>query len=155
MSIVQKLIEKNVKEHGLAIQFIFPTKEQPGPKFAYTVGMTDIGQPELVVIGLPESLAGMVFNRVFEELRAGTRTGQETSIEKVLSVPLLMHTADESLAYPYTVQCQRYYQERGIKPAFKQLIWPDTAGVYPHEQGFDEEMVDLQPYLCNQSSTAE
>lgn len=105
-----------------------------------------IGHPELLVFGLPDELAGMVFNRVYAKLKDGIRTGHEDLIENVLSVPLLIHKADDSLAYPRTIQGQVYYSVRGIKPVYKQVIWPDTAGVYPHQQGFAPQMKPIQPY---------
>jgi len=147
MSYAQELIRDRVEKYGLAIQFAFPTEEGQGPRFAYTIGMTDIGHPELLVIGLPDELAGLVFNQVHGELRKGQRTGRELLIEKILSVPLLVHATDPVKSCAYTIQGDEYYRIKGLKPVYSQLIWPDPAGVYPHQDGFDEDMREIQPYL--------
>lgn len=147
MSYTQEMIRDRVEKFGLAIQFAFPTEEGQGPRFAYTIGMTDIGHPELLVIGLPDELAGLVFNQVHDELRTGQRSGTELVIEKILSVPLQVHATDPGKSSTYTIQGDEYYRIRGLKPVYSQLIWPDPAGVYPHQDGFDEDMRQIQPYL--------
>lgn len=147
MSYAQEMIRDRLKKHGLAIQFTFPTEEGQGPRFAYTIGMTDIGHPELLVIGLPDELAGLVFNQVHNELRTGQRTGRELMIEKILSVPLLVHATDPGKSCAYTIQGDEHYRIRGLRPVYSQLIWPDPAGIYPHQEGFDEDMKQIQPYL--------
>ncbi|MBD8088759.1 DUF4262 domain-containing protein [Pseudomonas fluorescens] len=153
---IQRMIQDNVNEHGLAIQFVFPTKEHPGPSFAYTIGMTDIGQPELLMFGLPHNLAGMVFNQIHAQIKAGSMTGEEDSIDELLSVPLLVHSADDTQAAQYTVQCHQYYLGTDKKPVFKQLLWPDTNGVYPHQVGYEEKFKEIQPYVClDRNPTAE
>lgn len=149
MNRIQAMLARHIREHGVVIQFVFATEEHPGPTFAYTIGMTDIGAPELIVFGFPQELAGGLMNHLFNEMRTCNMPRDLEKIEDLMSVPLLLESIDSEVAGEYAVQADVYYAQRERKPVFKQILWPDEKGCYPYEKGFDRELKDIQPYLGN------
>lgn len=57
---------------GFAVQGVFPTDDDDGPSFCYTVGLTARGWPELIVLG-PIDVGHPLLNRVVEYLDSGER----------------------------------------------------------------------------------
>lgn len=151
MNRIQAMLAKVIREHGMAIQFVFATEEEPGPNFAYTIGMTDIGAPELIVFGFPQQLAGGVMNHLFNEMRTCQLQRDLDKVEDLLSVPLLLESIDSDVASEFTVQAEVYYEQRGRKPVYKQMLWPDEQGIYPNQKGFDKALREVQPYLGNKN----
>lgn len=152
MNPIQMMLSRTIEQYGMAIQFVFPTEEHPGHHFAYTIGMTDIGQPELILFGCPQEVVGHVFNVMFAGIKEGAIPRDLDKIDDVLGVPLLAHKTTTTEASKYAVQCLEYYHRRGKQPEFKQLLWPDANGVYPHQDGFDEKYKQQQPYIACESS---
>lgn len=147
MNRIQQMIEKNIDQYGIALQYVFPTEEDPGPAFLYTIGMTNIGAPELIVFGLDPHMMMPIFNQIFDEIRKGFRPKKAEVIADLMSVPLLLHPVSREAISEFGVQCLEYYKHKGISPKFCQVLWPDTDGKYPHEKGFQEHMRQHQPYI--------
>jgi flagellar hook protein FlgE len=53
-------VQKMIGEHGWAVIGVFPTAQDDGVPFAYTVGLTDKGLPELAVYGLDPVTGGAI-----------------------------------------------------------------------------------------------
>ncbi len=49
MELIQRLISKNIDQHGVALQSFYFKDHDEIPAYTYTVGMTGIGLPELIV----------------------------------------------------------------------------------------------------------
>ena len=46
-----------IAAHGWTVIGVFPTPEDPGPSFAYTVGLSGKGLPEVAIYGLHTQIA--------------------------------------------------------------------------------------------------
>lgn len=55
-------IRSLVATHGHAIQGVFPRAGDPGVPFAYTVGLTPAGHPELIVAALDFATMQQILN---------------------------------------------------------------------------------------------
>jgi hypothetical protein len=53
-----------IAAHGWTVIGVFSTPEDPGPSFAYTVGLSGKGLPELAIYGLHAQIAHSVLNEV-------------------------------------------------------------------------------------------
>src|SRR5437764_5365551 len=51
-----------IAQYGWALTMVEPTPTDPGIPFAYTVGLTAHGQPELVIAGLDPHIAQALLN---------------------------------------------------------------------------------------------
>lgn len=118
-----------VDEHGWAVRHV-GAGERPGEAaLSYTVGLTTLGHPEIVVVGMPFSPAQTFLNEAGAQVRAG-RVFTHGEVDRTLAgVPVVFVAvvADGAL----TAVRQVY----GDAPAL-QLVWSDSAGHLPWQPGY-------------------
>ncbi|AYG47773.1 DUF4262 domain-containing protein (plasmid) [Pseudomonas sp. Leaf58] len=143
--LIQEAITQNIEKYGLHVQYVFASEDTPS--FIYTIGMTDIGAPELLVFSLPPQDLYEAISQLYHEMRMGQRPKDSDRITDLWSVPMILESVDREDAAQYTLQAEAYYRGKGVKPVYKQMVWPDTHGKYPHQYGFDKTLRASQPYL--------
>lgn len=125
-----------IAEHGWMIQGIFPSAGEEGAPFAYTVGLTVAGLPELVISGLPADVAHQLLNAaarksLAEEFRVGRLVTGVASVDfRVVEAP----AAEVNMAW-------HLYPGKPVRSL--QLVWPDRDGNYPGDPGWS--LGDAQP----------
>lgn len=109
-----------------------------GRRVAYTIGLTQKGQPEVVLIGLPIALAQQMLNRLGhqvvnhgEELTPGVRLDLRDN------GPMQLVWVDDQS--PLTVLTAMY----GARARVLQLVWPDKTGAWPWDAVYSA--AELQP----------
>lgn len=127
-----------IAKFGWAVVHVVPTEDDPPGTvgFAYTVGLTGYGFPELTVAGLPPETGHVLLNevagRVCDEgllLRHGHRL-RGLLIGQVVRV--VAGEASETL-FPGAA-LMRYGDDR---VRLLQLVWPDPADRLPWQSGYD------------------
>lgn len=155
MDQIQELIDRI----GWACQGVFPGLHDEDPRcWVYTVGFgPSLGHPELAMFGLPFEITCEILNGVGERLRVGgpawidgeTRTdvvGPQDGVD----MPVCAVTVAPDYHADHFGVAIRYYREHALgEPTFLQLMWPDSKGLLPWQDGFDEQMRDAQPILGN------
>lgn len=141
----QAAIDQSIKQRGIHIQPILASDD--GPSYVYTVGMTLIGAPELIVFGLPPQAAASMVLTLFNEMRMGNRPKDQKEIIDLARVPLRLEDVSRAAIDDYTGQGDDYLTSHGHMPKYRQLMWPDEQGVFPNEKGFDERYRASQPYI--------
>jgi hypothetical protein len=127
-----------IAEHGWMIQGVFATETSPGPPFAYTVGLTAAGLPELIITGLPHDLAPAILNNAAQS-HLETELVPGKVCDTAASVPLRIAPAPNA-------EIGVAYQLYGERASALQLVWPDDAGIYPDEPDWNLP-ADAQPLL--------
>lgn len=119
---------ETIARHGWMIQGVFPTEEGPGTAFAYTVGLTAAGLPELVISGLPMDLAATLLNDA-------ARISLATEIKHGETITAIANVAFNVIDAPKAAigLARRFYGENAKA---LQLIWPDERGHYPNDTGW-------------------
>jgi len=105
--------------------------DDDGIEFAYTIGLSTLGFPEIITYGLPQQVAHACLNFLGQRVIAGKPPKIGCPIEQVFrdSRGYLIDVADTSdlvvvgQIYPETVATQ--------------LIWPDWRGRFPWESGYN------------------
>jgi len=140
---VQQRIEDNIREHGVAI--IFTRTELAGAtlNLAYTIGLADIGCPEVLVFALPAESAHMILNDIARRAREGTLPMNEP-LHDLANLPLVLKPVAPSIAAEYIVQANARI---GRELPALQLVWSDTRGLFPWEEGFETRLLAAQPPL--------
>lgn len=146
-------IDRSIAQTGIHIQPILPSDENP--PYVYTVGMTLIGAPELIVFGLPPQVAASMIHKMFAEMRMGNRPKNQKDIIDLASVPLRLENVSRSAVDEFTGQGDAYLVSHGHRPKYQQLMWPDEQGIFPNEKGFDERYRATQPYLGKKTMSIE
>jgi hypothetical protein len=144
---MQELLERQrqiIKEVGWTVMAVMRTDRLPG--FAYTVGLSNHSQPELMVIGLPAQSAHYILNKMAEKAMANTLPNPRGLVHEVASMPLSLRQDDDEATMGELCRfAQQWSQEQRGRPCgVMQVIYPDEAGKFPWEPGCDQRMVALQ-----------
>ena len=137
-----------VREHGWFRTGVFG--DEKGPGFSYTTGFWVNGnQPELIIFSTKDDIAHDVFWDLFRDAKSGQAlpVGQRTDAV-FANLP----------AYAFRVAKKHYRDFLGWSRWFYggdgfsclQIVWPDRAGKFPWEPGFDVEFEADQPDLTEE-----
>lgn len=110
---------------------------------SYTVGLTALGLPEIVVFGLPQDVARHLLNAAGTLLRE-RRLPTDTPVEEIANLPLVFKSIPADVAE----ENLRVAAARAKGPiAALQMIFPDPKGLFPWEAGFAPHLALTQPTL--------
>lgn len=122
-------------EHGVAIQYVFPRYAEPGPYFAYTIGLTIWDHPELLIAGLPPEVSQEILNTLAARVREG-----ETLTPGDVCIDVLPDDYDVVIAGPveaaaeggeYAIRIAREVFAETELPLPYQVVYPDAGGRFP------------------------
>lgn len=128
-----------IEAHGWAVQGVFPTAEDPGATFTYTVGLTAKGLPELLVYGLNPQVATNLLNMAAQWMIDNERafaTGEPYT--GFLAGDYVVRFIDATTG-DLAVARRLYPEVRCL-----QMVWPDRDGRFPWDDGYAIRP-DLQP----------
>ncbi len=136
-------IRDRIAELGFVVQSVIGTR--PGQiHFAYTIGLTEQGRPELVCLGPTAEGCALLVDDVAHQDTSGdevTRVGSDGVSSFTLQLRPVV--ADDS-AYPLGMATRIYGHGRVTA---KQILWPNDHGAYPGEPGWDDAPHGAQPLL--------
>ena len=136
---------ENVREHGWFGMHVAGDEEGPG--FSYTTGFwRTVRQPELIIFATKRDTAQRVFWDAFRDAKAGKALPCGARIDDLFAnLP----------AHVFPVAKRHYADHLGWGRWFyggddfpcQQIVWPDRAGLFPWQAGFDPEFAGDQPDL--------
>lgn len=117
--------------------------------FAYTIGLTELGFPEVIVFGLPENYAAMFLNQIAALMKATGEIADGTLNDELAHMPTAFKTVTAHQAREFACQAvYRYGCDLNDKLRFLQMVVPDRSGKMPWEDGYDSTYMDqFQPRL--------
>lgn len=118
------------------------------PAFFYSIGLTALGKPEVILFGLPTKFGMQTINRYFFEVRDGKITSEPQVLNEWFNLPVHVIKVDDEPAHVFGNQAYQFYQRENpaLEPEFVQLVFTDRNGVAPWEDGFEAHFV--QPVLA-------
>ena len=145
-------IVENVRDYGCQVISVFDPEETL-PTFAYSVGFWEtVGQPEVIILGLPSQMGHFAINEVLRQCQAGLQLYDGQRIEGLFEefdVICVARTVDESNLVPdYFNSAIWYHSMRRGTPLDDalQLVW-SYEGFYPWDEGAPTELFEDQPLL--------
>ena len=119
-----------VARHGWAIRHVLADTAAGRAAFSYTVGLTSRGWPELIITGLPSTVAdAFIRNAVDVQVEKGPfRSGDRTD-ELAEEGDVVFLSADDVSGMTATTELVRAFTAL-------QLVWPDSAGHFPWQDGY-------------------
>lgn len=124
-----------IEEHGWMVQAVMGLPDQPDVlSFCYTAGLALKGLPELYLIGLPIELGGAILNETAQQMVDTTvpvTNGQV--LDLAYSTQFRVHGPIDA------GQAEMFLAKRINEGSFvaMQVMWPDTEGRFPDEEGYD------------------
>jgi hypothetical protein len=121
-----------------------------GPPYMYTVGLEKSCQhPELIIFGLDPAPSDYLLTKIIEKIKGGEciwSAGQTHLLHGVGRLPLAIREAHRSKVAGYVEEAWLYYgrETQGSHVRYLQVVWPDAAGLFPWDAGFDEEAREYQ-----------
>lgn len=113
-----------IAEHGWMVQGVFPREYDVEAPFAYTVGLTVAGLPELVISGLPADTAYQLLDAAARESLAH-ELAPGRILDGIATVPFRVVEAPGAQVN----MARHLYPDRRVRSL--QLVWPDKDGNYP------------------------
>ncbi|WP_083612692.1 DUF4262 domain-containing protein [Mycolicibacterium sp.] len=151
----RKLIA-DVHRYGHHCVGIGPTTPDEPPPYAFTAGLWHTHrQPELAIYGVGEfDLMAAVLNQIVDRAQAcGHRLAPHDRFSGVMGLRDV--DADDYWVKLMPIHPSWHQSQFGISLFFNgvntvdflQVVWPDGAGRYPGEPGFDAYFADRQPLI--------
>ncbi len=115
------------------------------PGWNYTIGLTERGQPELVVFGLPPAIGHAVLANAITRLD-DIRDGAMLDGIATAYPAAFREIPSEEANDRFLVQANHFY---GRTVPVIQLVWPDRAGLFPWQRGCDARMASMQSQVVD------
>ncbi len=141
-----RLVE-SVAEHGWGVVMIGAQESNPG--WAFTVGLWHSHRlPELAMFGQRNlNVMKTGLNLLGNQLLDGLAATPGTRIDGVIDgYPVQLREVNPEWHPVLFGTALGFYRATAAVP-FRQILWPDTAGVFPDEEGFPPQFLDRQPLL--------
>ncbi|MEJ2858325.1 MULTISPECIES: DUF4262 domain-containing protein [unclassified Saccharothrix] len=147
MNAVDRKLAEDVRRHGWGVIMI--PEDDISAGWAFTAGLWHTFRvPEVAMFGLDTAEMHAMLNAVGEEVRAGRAPAAGDRVEGVLDGGYRVLFADvrEEWRPVFFGTALRFYRDTPDVP-FLQCLWPDREGRFPGEEGFPDDLDDLQPRL--------
>lgn len=140
-------MDRKIAEHGHMILMVGSDAEQGIPSYAYTVGLTERGLPEIIAFGLgPEVHA--ILNDLSQRLLGGSALPRNERLHDIFKgFDAVLQDVPKSMAADFL---RLAFHKYGDKVQCIQLVWPDARGLMPWEAGHDPALRKVQPLLAPQ-----
>ncbi len=127
-----------IDQYGWAVRHVGAGKEA---NFSYTIGLTAMGHPEIVMEGLPFDVAQVFLNLIGGEVKDGTRFSAGNITREFTEPPA-------PIAFISVVDTTKLTAAKQVfgKVEALQAIWCDSTGRLPWEPGY-RNPADAQPLL--------
>ena len=132
-----------IAQYGMAVNPVMGN-----PPFAYSVGQHAKGLPELIVFGVPPAFAGPLLYQLAEHLEAEHAAGRAIGPGNVdlegYQMPTALIEVPVEAARQYATVADEFSNGQAT---YLQAVWPDRAGLFPWQPGFDPNYSEQQPVI--------
>jgi hypothetical protein len=137
-------IERDITKLGFTT---IAVGDDPAGWFAYTVGLTELGHPEILISGLRGDYCHGVFWNAYNAIKKGHsfKAGQED--DTLGHLTCAFKTLSPEAAEKFCRQALYFYEDKPKTPTFVQLVMPDKAGRLPWQPGYDAQLMKVQRHL--------
>lgn len=117
------------------------------PPFAYTIGLSKTyNAPEIICVGLPHDLAGMLINTAVDSiLDAEEGIELEKEYDNIANMPVIFQKMDSRYEDEYMLWNKEIFPDEKLEAV--QMIFPDEKGLFYWQHGYSERMKLIQPIL--------
>ncbi|WP_328465180.1 DUF4262 domain-containing protein [Actinoplanes sp. NBC_00393] len=143
-----------IKEYGWAVVHVLPADEDPedAVPFAYTVGLTGFGFPELAVAGLDPEVGHQILNELACRLcDDGLRLRHGQRIPDLLVDQEVVIVAGAAIDEVFPGAAFARYGDDRVQ--LRQVVWPDLDDRYPWQEGY-ESFLYPQPTIGSPAPAA-
>jgi hypothetical protein len=138
LMLLEKIEQDIAGERKCSLMSVFPT-DGDAPDFVpftYTIGLTDMGWPELIIAGLPGHVAGSILNRVVDQCleKFGEPVAGVVDLDEVANYPVRFQSISDAQRDEYMKWAvARQERVHGPEPRALQVVFPDPDGRWPDD----------------------
>src|SRR5262245_6980667 len=122
--------------------------DDEGPGYAFSVGLYHTySHPEIIIFGLKNETAAQLINVIGYQVKGGTRFEDGESDAVAEGFPVTFKTVPVTAYREYVGYALWFY--RSFDFPLLQCVWPDKAGRFAWDDGYDHRFDQLQPILGN------
>jgi len=145
MDEVERRVREDIRRFGWHVVKVMG--DEHGPGWAYTIGLLErFEHPELAVFGLDLDTMHELLNHAAALVGTGRRFEAGRDYGGVLEgLPCAIRTVDPRWTDVFFGNAAWHYERPD--PPLLQCFWPDAAGRFPWQEGFDAGLGALQPRL--------
>jgi hypothetical protein len=135
----------NIREHGWFRTSVLG--DEHTTSFSYTTGFfAGYRKPEVIMFSLRPEIAHDIFWDLFRDAKKGSELPIGKRTDQVFGNSLAYAFPVAERHYPDHLGWSRWFYSGDEFPCL-QIVWPDRAGIFPWEYGFDQEFAADQPDL--------
>jgi hypothetical protein len=133
-------VADNINQHGYHITYVAAGTE---PSFCYSTGIyKSFGIPESFISSLPQNLSGELVGNYARKFKDVTVVPVDQKISDLSDrFPVYLIDVPTANLKEYALSSIRLYGDNYFKCV--QLIYPDTMGKFPNDDGYDYDQVIL------------
>lgn len=145
LDVVDKKVMTDIVRDGWSCIAVFPTRDEPGLPFNYTVGLSLENWPELLIMGMDSTMMHKLLWGIVQEMQKGVEFRPNTYSDKVLKdlraafVEIDDPATDE---FPMSMTINMMDSFHAL-----QVVWPDANDRFPWHDDFDPKFADRQVLL--------
>ena len=132
--------DRLIKEYGVAVIGTAIETARDNLSMSYTIGLSDVGKPEIVVFGLPHETAMALLNDAALLQRDDLLKLNEPT-QEIGNLPLIFKSVSTAVAANYIIQAN---VRAGRDLSVIQMVWPDPEGLFPWEPKFAKRFAPMQ-----------
>ncbi|MFK5951003.1 MAG: DUF4262 domain-containing protein [Methylococcales bacterium] len=136
-----KMVREAIMKYGWSCMGVV---SGPLPGFTYSIGFATLSHPEIVITGIDHASSQSLLRAIYKRIKDEDLTLQDgDELNDIASMPVRFVKVSGRGKTNNIVQAYNYYKNWDFDVL--QMIWPDTKGVFPGEDGFEDKFVSLQP----------
>lgn len=151
---IDGLYEMTLGQIALGRWSVLPVLEgENSPQFAYTAGLSLLGFPELIMVGIPDDVSHPILNTIGRGFVAGDiEASHGVVIEEVATTDCQLFAVSVGAMHKYMTLCRKVSQRKNGGFKALQVVWPDKAGRYPWVAGCNHYCACVQGMLLEGSA---
>jgi hypothetical protein len=140
LDVMVESLSKEVEDSGVAMVML--QKAMDEPLYVATVGLSKLGCPDVVFAGFPVAVAPAVVTRLHALAAKGAKFLAGERSHDVLEQQVMFKSVESGFGDVAFRSAERVC---GPVVGRVQMLWPDSSGRFPGEEGCDEIAVRRQP----------
>ena len=135
-------VRQNIKSHGFHATYVVC---EDSPPYCYSTGIYEThGIPEIVISSLPPNLSYELIALYIMRFAENAPVTNSRVRKRDERFDYYLIPVDLNRVREYVLATFKYYESDVFE--YLQLIYPDAAGLFPHEDGYDYDQEILGDY---------
>lgn len=137
-------VDENIRKFGYHSTFVFADKS---PSFCYSTGIfKSFGIPEIFISSLPQNLSSTLIRSYVDKFKDATSVPLNRRLDELIDrFPVYLIEVPGEKLIDYVLSSVRFYDSTPYK--YVQLIYPDTAGHFPNDAGYDYDQMIMGQFV--------